>query len=212
MYERLIADSSFEDETYDDESAPIINYDLSEAENAQIQIQVRLLLLKHFCADISAGLTRYVDERKKLTRARQQDVNAIKTIISEPQRFQSKEECMMAIQERLRRVKTGWFLFSGGSRMRTIIFEIIVIHSSPAIAHISQDLEIEKQAHRVLLKRYDFIKGDDIEELKREILHLREQGELMQKQLGTYTKSQERVEAKSSSSPQSFAARIKSLF
>lgn len=171
MNEFLLGDSSFEDDTFEDDYP--VNYQLSEAENAEIQIHINRREVKHFCDDISDGLLQYLNERKKLSRQRHQDVAALRYIVADSYKYRTKEECMILIRERLDRVKTGWFIFRGNSRLRTIVYEIMAIHKSPLANKLRQDLIMEMQAHKLLLKKYTAIQGDSIVELKRELSQLR---------------------------------------
>lgn len=173
MNEFLLGDSSYEDESFDDNYP--IHYQLNEAENANIQVQMNKLEIKHFCDDISDGLIQYVSERKKLSRQRHQDVSALRCIVADSHIYRAKEECMIVIRQRLDRVKTGWFIFRGNSRLRTIIYSIISLHNSTVANKLRQDLIREMQSHQLLLKKYQLIQGDSVIELRCELAQLKKQ-------------------------------------
>lgn len=168
----FLMDSSFDDIS-DPEDVFFINHDLSQAENAHIQLSVNRLEIKLLCGALSDGMERYRSQRKKISRRRMQDVSAIRHIISCGLEYKTKEECMMVVQQRLEQFRTGWFIFRGQSVLRNILVEIMKEHRSGITKELRLELIREMQAHKATQKRYDFVQGDTVEELKREVIQLR---------------------------------------
>ena len=182
MNELLLLDSSC-DEVSGAEDVFVINYDLSQAENAHIQINLNRLEIKLLCDALDEGILRYKDQRKKMTRRRMQDVNAIRNIIANGPQYKTKEECMVMVQQRLEQFRTGWFIFRGTSLLRNILVEIMQEHRSPITKNLRLELMKEMQAHKVIQKRYDFVQGEAVEDLKRDVIQLRRRLEKYEPQL-----------------------------
>ncbi len=170
----ILLDSSC-DEVSSAEDLFVIHYDLSQAENAHIQLNVNRLEVRLLCEALDAGILRYKDQRKKMTRRRMQDVNSVRSIIANDTHYKTKEECMIVVQQRLEQFRTGWFIFRGKSLLRNILLEIMQEHRSSITKDLRLELVREMQAHKAMQKRYDFIQGDTLEDLKREVIQLRRQ-------------------------------------
>ena len=182
MNELLLLDSSC-DEVSGAEDVFVINYDLSQAENAHIQININRLEIGLLCDALDEGILRYKDQRKKMTRRRMQDVNAIRNIIANSQQYKTKEECMIIVQQRLEQFRTGWLIFRGTSLLRNILVGIMQEHRSPITQNLRLELMKEMQAHKVTQKRYDFVQGEAVEDLKRDVIQLRRRLEKYEPQL-----------------------------
>lgn len=165
------SDASYSnDEATDHEEDVMLDDDLSTLDKARVQFFINALEVKHFCDDIAYGIDAYREQvNSKLSRKRQLNLNSLEDIISEPKLHATKEACMMLIKEQLDKMKTGFLMFKGKSRLRSIMLDIIATHSSSQLKRAREDLMHEMCAHRKLIKKYNAIKGEDLEQLKHDL-------------------------------------------
>lgn len=203
MNEPLLFDSSFDDESM--EEFDPTRRQLNEAENAHIQVMMNLLEVKIFCEDLALGIRHYIDSRKKISRRRQQDINALGAIIADRNHYHTKEECMMHVRERLERVQSGWFIFRGNSLLRDTLLDTMKTHQSSTVARFRRELMHEYQAHKITLNRFAFVNGENIETLKQEVVQLRH---IIEKHQGAASSNTTEKPERT----QSLASRLKNVF
>jgi len=207
---RLLENSygSYTDDSME-EDIPM-NLEPTEIECVQIRVQVNRLQARFLCKDISKTLDKYVDNKKKLSRRRHQDIVALQTIIS--QDYETKEECILAIQPRLNQIKTGWFIFKIKSQLKSEVMDVIHIYNSDAVMMLSHELMTEISQYRILAHKYDAIRGDDIKELKLELTRTNEELDSLRKQYEVLLKAHHAKPRETSTTGQSLSSRLKGFW
>jgi hypothetical protein len=91
------------------------------------------------------------------------------------------------------------------------MFAVIDTYKSNAVNKLSHELMREMWDHKLLLKKYDFIKGEDIEEVKQELNRVRDELTALKKQYEAPSKPTQKIQSLPSSTG-GFASRLKGIF
>jgi hypothetical protein len=164
--------SSMDDDVGDDVS--MFDEGLEDIDKARIHFLLNTLEVRHFCEDVAKGLIEYREHLdSKPSRMRQLDLNVLEDIISEPLSYRTKEACIMLIKEKLDGFKTGFLIYKGKSRLKNMIQDIIDIHTSSQLKRARDELMLEMCAHMRLLKKFNSIRGEDLGQLKSDLIAAR---------------------------------------
>lgn len=149
----------------------LVDFSSSRQEVDLIKSRIEKQEVSDLCNDIYQALCRYrILKNHKISRQRRLDLNALEGLVSDSSEYQTKEECMEVIEQRLQRIKTRLFNFRRNSLLRNMIREILSIYNLPQLKKASNDLELEMRAHDALAKKFHLTVGDDIDRLRTELV------------------------------------------